>query len=84
MSTSSRPLVAVAWLALILMTSLILVVGRDVLIPLALAVLIWQLINAIAARYRKYWLRGYAAERWLSLALGVLTIIVALASVVCT
>ena len=64
------------------MTGLILVVGRDVLIPLALAVLIWQLINAIAARYRKFWLRGHAAERWAPLALGVLTIIVALASVV--
>ena len=60
MSTGSSPLIAAAWLALLLMTGLILAAGRDVLIPLALAVLIWQLVNAIAARYRKGSVRSRA------------------------
>jgi predicted PurR-regulated permease PerM len=61
------------------MTGLILVAGSDVLIPLALAVLIWQLINAIAARYRRIRIRGQALGNWQRLTLSVLTIALALA-----
>jgi AI-2 transport protein TqsA len=80
--TGSSPLIAAAWLALLLMTGLILAAGRDVLIPLALAVLIWQLVNAIAVRYRKIRIRGHVAERSARLTLAVLTIVAALALVV--
>ena len=76
-STSSTPLVAAAWLATLLMTGLILAAGRDVLIPLALALLIWHLINALAARYGKVRVRGRVPDRWLRLILAVLTIVVA-------
>ena len=48
MPTGSAPIVAATWLALLLMTGLLLYAGRPVLVPLALAVLIWQLINAVA------------------------------------
>ena len=78
-TNGSRPLVAAAWFVLVAVAGIVLVAGRDVLIPLALAVLIWQLINAIAARYRKIRFRGRAAGRRLALTLGVLTIAVVLA-----
>jgi predicted PurR-regulated permease PerM len=80
--TGSKPMVAAAWLVLLVTTGLILIAGRDVLIPLALAVLIWQLINAIAAGYGKFRIRGRTGARWLRLSLAVLTIAVALALVV--
>jgi AI-2 transport protein TqsA len=80
--TGSRPLVAAAWFVLLAVAGLVLVAGRDVLIPLALAVLIWPLIHAIAARYRKIRFRGRTAGRGLVLAMGVLTIAAVLAAAV--
>lgn len=82
MPIGSKPLVVAAWLAIMLVTGWLLVAGREVLIPLALAVLIWHLINAIAARYQKIRIRGRSADARLRLALGVLTIVVALILVV--
>jgi predicted PurR-regulated permease PerM len=68
--------------ALVLMTGSVLIAGRDVLIPLALATLIWQLINAIAAGYGRIQVGDRVSPRWLRLTLAVLTIVVALALVV--
>ncbi len=82
LSNGLRPLLAAAWLALLLMSGWLLFVGRDVLIPVALAMLIWQLVNAIAAKYRKLHLGGEPMPRWLSLLAALLTIGAALALVV--
>ncbi|MFO1038839.1 MAG: AI-2E family transporter [Geminicoccaceae bacterium] len=71
-------IVAAAWLIVVILVGALLVIGRDVLIPLALAVLIWQLINAIAARYRKVRIRGQTPNTWLRLTLAVATIVLAL------
>lgn len=77
-----KPLIAASWLAILIMAGSILIGGRAVLIPFALAVLIWQLINAIASRYQKVWLLGRPASNWLRLTMGVITIILAMAVVV--
>lgn len=82
MSSSLKPIVAAAWLLMLVLAGEILIGGRDVLVRLALAVLLWQLINAIAAGYRRIRIRGWAAGTWQALALGVLTIVVALLIVV--
>lgn len=72
-----KPLTTAALLALVLLVGGVLVAGRDVLIPLALSVLIWQLINAIAARYRKLSFGGEAVAGWVRIGVGVGTIVVA-------
>ncbi|MFO1036240.1 MAG: AI-2E family transporter [Geminicoccaceae bacterium] len=71
-----------AWMAIVLMAGIFLAAARHILIPLALAVLIWQLINAIAGRFRRLRFRGRPPEDWERLALSVATIIVALLFVV--
>jgi predicted PurR-regulated permease PerM len=78
LATSPTPLAAAAWLATLLMLGLILAAGRDVLIPLALALLIWHLINAIARHYGRLRVRGRVPERRWRLFLAVLTIVLAL------
>jgi AI-2 transport protein TqsA len=72
------PLRAAVWLALFLMAGYLLHAGRNVLIPLALAVLIWQLINAISARLQRLRVRGRALRRWQRQSLGILLIVLAL------
>ena len=78
MPTGSGPFVAAIWLALLLMAGYLLHAGRAVLIPLALAVLIWQLINAVSARAQGIRIGGYAPNRWHRLVAGVLVISLAL------
>ena len=77
-----KPLIAASWLAIFFLAGSLLIGGRAVLIPFALAVLIWQLINAIASRYQKVWLLGRSASNWLRLTMGVITIILAMTVVV--
>lgn len=76
------PVVVAASLATFVMAGYLLVIGRDVLIPIAIAILLWQMINAIAARYRRIGLGGRELPRWLSFVLSVATIAVAIGLVV--
>jgi predicted PurR-regulated permease PerM len=64
------------------MAGALLATGRDVLIPLALAVLIWQLVNAIAGHYQGLRIGGQPPPHGLRLGLGVATIGLALFVVV--
>jgi hypothetical protein len=68
LSSSLKPIVAAAWLLMLVLAGEILIGGRDVLVRLALAVLLWQLINAIAAGYRRIRIRGWTAGTWQALA----------------
>src|SRR5215475_189148 len=77
-----KPLVAASWLIMVVLVGVILVGGREVLVRLALAVLLWQLINAIAGHYRRIRIGSWTAGTWQALALGVLTIVLALVLVV--
>lgn len=72
------PFQAAGWLALVLMAGYLLHTGRSVLIPLALAVLIWQLINAVSARVQAIAIGGYRPKRWHRLAAGILLVALAL------
>jgi predicted PurR-regulated permease PerM len=64
MANLAGPFVPAGWLALVLLAGYLLHAGRSVLIPLALAVLIWQLINAISSRVQRITLAGYVPGRW--------------------
>jgi AI-2 transport protein TqsA len=58
------------------------VLGRNVVIPFALAILIWQLINAIADRVRKVRIMGQTAPRWARFVIAIAIMLVMLGMVV--
>ena len=72
MAFAPTPLLAAAWLAVLALGGFVLHVGRTVLIPLALALLICQLINAAAVRLQRVRIRGWAPGVWQQTALSVL------------
>jgi len=57
----------------------LLIVGKDLLIPLALAIFFWFLINAIARIVRKVRIGRWRPWPWLSLAIGVAALVAAVA-----
>ena len=78
MTFASAPLVLAAWLGVALMGGYLLHVGSGVLIPLALAVLIWQLINAASERFDRVRIAGRALSRWQRLLIGIALAVLAL------
>lgn len=54
-----------------------LVYGAGILIPLAIALLIWMFINALARMFQRLWTPWFGPMRMLSLALAFLTLLVA-------
>ena len=78
MPTGSAPITAAIWVALLLMTGFLLYAGRPVLVPLALSVLIWQLINAVSVRLERFKVAGYAPRRWHQLVGAIVVIVLAL------
>ena len=78
MPTVFGPTQAAVWLALILLSGYLLYVGRAVLIPLALAILIWQLINAVTARLDRIRIAGRPLTAWQRLLLGAGVVALAL------
>ena len=78
MPTGSAPITAAIWVALLLMTGFLLYAGRPVLVPLALSVLIWQLINAVSVRLERLEVAGYTPRRWHQLVGAIVVIVLAL------
>jgi len=62
---------------LLLFVAVLLVYGAGVLIPLAVALLLWFFINALAKGYQRLWSRWLGPLRGLSLVLALLTILAA-------
>ena len=62
---------------LLLFVVVLLVYGAGVLIPLAVALLLWFFINALAKGYQRLWSRWLGPLRGLSLVLALLTILAA-------
>jgi len=50
-ASSLRPLIAVSWVFVAVVIGSLLIFGRDVLVPIAIAFLIWNFINALATSY---------------------------------
>lgn len=59
------------------LTVYLLVSGRNILIPIAIAVMAWYLINAIAGGIGRISVRGVRLPRWASLALTVIAFVAA-------
>ncbi|MAU41128.1 MAG: permease [Kordiimonas sp.] len=60
---------------------LVLVLGRDMLVPLAIAIVIWYLINALSDALRKISISGRRLPAKLSFALSLVIMIIALAGI---
>lgn len=74
----SRPLMNAFLIAgLVLFTIVLLVQGSNVLIPLAVALLVWRFINALADAYQRLWSKWLGPLRGLALFLALMTIFAA-------
>jgi AI-2 transport protein TqsA len=62
--------------ALAVIGVIVLVYGAGILIPLAVALLIWMFINALARIFQRLWSAWFGPMRFLSLALAFLTLLV--------
>ena len=71
--TASLVIVAVIFCALIF--------GRDLLIPFAVAIMIWYLLNALAGGYGRVRIADWSPPAWLCMTASILTVTVALAVV---
>lgn len=73
-----RPLTKAFLVAGLILFSVVLVAyGSNVLIPLAVALLVWFFINALAKAYRRLWSRWFGPMTHLSIVLALLTMIAA-------
>ena len=77
----SRLLPFAASAAIVALTVYLLVVGRDILIPIAIAVLAWYLINAFARGFGRIRVRGAQPPRWACLTLSVIAVIAAVMAI---
>tara|TARA_B100000686_G_C16792664_1_gene979890 strand:+ start:957 stop:1979 length:1023 start_codon:yes stop_codon:yes gene_type:complete len=64
--------------AIAVLTTYVLVTGRDLLIPFAIAVMIWYVINALSRTFRTY----TKVSEWLALSLSIISFLIGLALIV--
>lgn len=79
---SWRQILALAWFAALVLGASLLILGRDVLLPFILAVLVWYLIDALAGGIGRLRLFGAAPPRWLALCASLCAVAVLLFLVV--
>lgn len=80
LSDEPRVIQAIIWAAILLaiwVIGSILVLGRDVIIPIAIAVMLWQLINGVARLYGRIRLFGQAARSWICKSAAIATMFLA-------
>lgn len=77
-----KPLYASLAFAVVLMAVGLLVVGKDLLIPIAIAVLIWYVLNALAATFGRVRIGGKEAPSWARMTVAILSVVVAIAAFV--
>lgn len=59
------------WCVILAVVIGLLVVGRHFLIPLAVAILIWSLLDALREQFQRLGPRGHSMPRWLATALAI-------------
>ncbi|UCE89895.1 MAG: hypothetical protein JSW10_03460, partial [Pseudomonadota bacterium] len=65
------------WSVILAVTLGLLVIGRTFLIPLAVAVLFWSLLNALRSFFERFQLGGRHPPRWLANTFAVLVLLLA-------
>ncbi len=69
-------LAGLTWIGIFAVLASILIYGRSVLIPLAVAVLLWHLINALARLIGRSGMGHIAIPRWLCLTISILIMVI--------
>ncbi len=65
-------------LGIVALSIVLLVTGRDILIPLALAVMIWYLLDALVRLFGRIRIAGWRLPGWVNLPASLIAVIVAL------
>ncbi len=60
------------------LTFILLIEGRDLLIPIAVAIMIWYLLNALARGFHALPLGTRHLPNWVSMALAIITVLIGL------
>jgi len=69
-------------LSVLVVTGYLLAIGRDLLIPIAIALMIWFLLNALARIFRRIPLFGYEMHPLVALALAIVTMLVVMVALI--
>jgi predicted PurR-regulated permease PerM len=77
-----RPVLFAVSLGAVALVFVALIYGKDLLIPLAVAVIIWYVLNALAQFFGRLRIAGKRPPDWLCLAAALLTLAAALAGVI--
>lgn len=75
---SPRIIAFASSILVVALTVLLLVEGRDLLIPIAVAIMIWYLMNALMRGFHALPLGGLRLPYWLSLLLAIATVLIGL------
>lgn len=82
MTLSARPIYMSIALAVALMTIGLLVAGKDLLIPLAVSVMIWYILNALAKAIDRIHFGMLRMPGWLRMTLAIISVFLAIALLV--
>ncbi|MDA0261032.1 MAG: hypothetical protein O3A21_02385, partial [Proteobacteria bacterium] len=82
MNFAARPIYLSIAFAVVLMTVGLLVAGKDLLIPFAVAVMIWYILNALANAIDRVHFGMLHIPAWLRMALAIVGVFVVIALVV--
>lgn len=69
-------------LAVMILTGYLLAAGRELLIPIAIALMFWFLLNALARTYRRIPMFGGPMPEFLALALAIITLLVVMVALI--
>jgi AI-2 transport protein TqsA len=79
MSSYMRFLTVAGALLVATLTVYFLIVGRSLLIPLAVSIIVWYLINALATLVGRFKVGTWSPPRWLGLTVSLVTIVIFIA-----
>lgn len=76
---STKAVAFASSVVVVALTVVLLVEGRDLLIPIAVAIMIWYLLNALARGFHWLALGSRHLPNWVAMALAIVTVLVGLA-----
>jgi AI-2 transport protein TqsA len=75
---SAKAVAFASSIIVVALTFVLLIEGRDLLIPIAVAIMIWYLLNALARGFHALPLGNFHLPGWLSMALAIVTVLIGL------
>ncbi|NKB48281.1 MAG: AI-2E family transporter [Alphaproteobacteria bacterium] len=75
---SAKAVAFASSIIVVALTFVLLIQGRDLLIPIAVAVMIWYLLNALARAFHLIPLGSYHLPNWIAMTLAIITVLVGL------